>query len=212
MKSSRFILAIAATASAIALSQISSATEIPSEVKASEIGSTSLSPKSLDDKNIQMMTSRLTRLKAGIENENRNIHVKLEVTTRGRVITSTGVVVNGFSLDLGDVERRKYISSVSYVDGVKTDEVEASIDLGERISFMPKILNDGTIFATVSFLHTEPVAGAKALPPLNIQNYTSQSIFQTLTLKSGEPVTIASLARPGEEKDLIVTITATIQK
>lgn len=211
MKPSRLLLACAAGAAAILSSQVSSATETKETPNTTEVQTNIPDLESADNASRRLMDLSLARRLREIELDRSNVRINLEVTSKGKTITSSGLVVNGSALALGSVEKRKYIKSISYVDGVKTEEIEGTVDLGEQIEVRPKILPDGSIATTISFLHTEPTPGSKALPPLYFQDYGQQTVYQTLTLKSGEPVKIASLSKPGSEHDLSLTITATLE-
>ena len=211
MKSSSLLMVVAVSTATLIASQTSFSAESQKPTTPPEIKTETQSLVSIEESDHKQFESSLSRLMKERELLTKNVRVELEVTSKGKTITSSGVVVSGSAMALGSVEKRKYIKSISYVDGVKTEEIEGTIDLGEQIELRPKILPDGTISATVSFLHTEPSPGSKVLPPLYFQDYGHQSIYQTVTLKSGEPMKIASLSRPGSDKDLILTITATIE-
>lgn len=210
MKSSNLLLACVAGAAAILSSQVSSATETKEATNTTE-AQTNIPNLEGAESARGLMELSLARRMRNLELDRSNVRINLEVTSKGKTITSSGLVVNGSALALGSVEKRKYIKSISYVDGVKTEEIEGTVDLGEQIEVRPKILPDGSIATTISFFHSEPTPGSKALPPLYFQDYGQQTVYQTLTLKSGEPAKIASLSKPGSEHDLSLTITATLE-
>lgn len=204
MKTPRFILALAIGASALAASHAS-------------FGAEPEAPEAADKATIQnydseLWTRKLTEYRKAVRVAGSNVHIKLEITSNGKTTSSSGTVINGSPFSLRSLEKREYISSVSFIDGIKSDETKGTLTLGDEIEVIPQIQVDGKITATVSFSRTVPIPGTKQLAPLFYQPNSYQGLHQTLTLTNGVPLAMANLSTPEGGKDLSVTITATIEE
>lgn len=203
MKSSHFMLALAIGAAALATSHACFSTE------AAGLEAVDRSSQNIDT---ERWSRELTEYRMGLKAAALNVRISLEITSSGKTTSSSGTVINGSPFSLRSLEKREFISSVRFLDGIKTDETKGTITLGDEIEVTPQILPDGKISARVSFSRTAPIPGTKQLPPLFYQPNSYQGVNQTLTLTNGVPLAMANLTTPDGGKDLSVTITATIEE
>lgn len=136
------------------------------------------------------------------------ISLDLEITAGGKTFKSSGVVVSGELFSVSSLEKREYLSDITVVNGVRKEEVKGIINLGSVLNVSPHILPNGKIVARISFENTVATPGAKSVAPHFFQPHDYQSLTQVVVLNNGEPMNIAALSTPDNDKELAVKITA----
>lgn len=136
------------------------------------------------------------------------LSLDLVITSGGKTFKSSGIVVSGELFSISSLEKREYVSDITMVDGIKKGESKGVIDFGSVLNVRPRILPGGKIVANISFENTVATPGTKPVAPHYFQPHDYQSLTQVVVLNNGEPMSIAALSTPDNDKELAVTITA----
>lgn len=156
------------------------------------------------------IASDAARMKAEHEAAEPKMNVLLEVSIKigGNSIASSGPVASGSPLHLRMTSERQYIFSTTY--GPNRNEVgKYNGMLGDDIRITPSITPEGKILVEVSVKHGEP--SKKTATPWADRAFEGTQNDQTFFMESGAPSITRTIAMPGSEEGVTITLKASIQ-
>lgn len=156
------------------------------------------------------IASDAARMKAEHEAAEPKANVVLEVSIKygANQISSNGPVASGSPLHLRMTSERQYIFSTTY--GPERNEVgKYSGMLGDDIRITPSITPEGKILVEVSVKHGEPIK--KTVTQWADRAFEGTKNDQTFFIESGAPSITRTIAMPGSEQGVMITLKANIQ-